>query len=65
MKITKDTQIGELLDKEGEKAAEILMKAGLSCVGCPMSRMESIEDGCLGHGMSKKQIKDLVEELNK
>jgi len=64
MKITKKTQIGQVLLKKSE-AAEILMDAGMGCVGCPMAQMESLEDGCLAHGMSKKDIDKLVERLNK
>jgi hybrid cluster-associated redox disulfide protein len=65
MKITKNTSIGEVLEGKGEKAAKVLMEAGMGCVGCPMSQMESLEDGCRGHGMNKKEIEDVVKELNK
>jgi len=64
MKITKKTKMSELLQKKPE-AAEILFKAGLSCVGCPMAMQETIEQGCLAHGMSKKEIDKLIEKLNK
>ena len=64
MKITKKTKIGELLSDD-PKNAELLMGAGMGCIHCPMSQMESIEEGCAAHGMSKKQIEKLIEELNK
>ncbi len=64
MKITKDTKIGELLEKKPE-AAQLLMDAGMGCVGCPMAQMESIEDGCLAHGVDEKDIEKLVGKLNK
>ena len=64
MKITKDMTIGEVIEKRGEKAAVLLMEAGMGCVGCPMAQMESLEAGCLGHGLSEKDIKKLVEKLN-
>lgn len=63
MKITPKTKMSELLEKKPE-AAEILFDAGLSCVGCPMAMQETIEQGCLAHGMSKKEIEELVERLN-
>ena len=36
MEISKDMTIGELLEKAPEKA-EILMEAGMHCLGCPAS----------------------------
>ena len=63
MKITKKTKFSEILENN-ENAAEILFKAGLHCVGCPMTAQESLEDGCLTHGMSKEDIDKLVDKLN-
>ena len=63
MKITSKTKINELLNKSPE-AAEILFEAGLTCVGCPMATNETIEQGCLAHGMTKKQINELIKRLN-
>ena len=64
MKITKKTQLNKLL-MEDEKATEILFKAGLTCVGCPMAMQETIEQGCLAHGMNNKKIDELIKKLNK
>ncbi len=64
MKITKKTKLSEVLQKNPE-AATTLFEAGLSCVGCPMAMQETIEQGCLAHGMSKKEIDELVKRLNK
>ncbi|MBT96753.1 MAG: DUF1858 domain-containing protein [Candidatus Pacearchaeota archaeon] len=63
-KITKKTRLGDLL-KTNEKAAEILFESGMSCIGCSMATEETIEQGCLAHGMKKKEIDKLVEKLNK
>ena len=63
-KITKKTKFSKILESRKD-AAEILFKAGLHCVGCPMTAHESLEDGCLTHGMSIKDINKLVEKLNK
>ncbi len=62
-KITGKTLLSEVL-KNNDKAAEILFNAGLYCIGCPMSMQETIEQGCLAHGMSKKQIDELLKKLN-
>lgn len=64
MKITKKTKLSELI-KENPKAAEILFGQGLSCIGCPMAMQETLEQGCLAHGMSKKDIDELIKRLNK
>ena len=41
--ITKQTLIGEMLQMDMGIAA-ILMAAGMHCVGCPSSAMESLEE---------------------
>ena len=64
MKITGKTKLSVLLGKNS-KAAEILFEAGLLCVGCPMAMNETIEQGCLAHGMTKKQIDELIKRLNR
>lgn len=62
--VTEDTLIGELIKNKPE-AIELLFKSGLQCIGCSMSQMESIKQGCIVHGMSKKEIKKLIEDINK
>ena len=71
MKIQKDkkqispsTNLNEILEIN-PNAGEILFDAGMHCLGCGMSQMENLEQGCLAHGMSKKEIKKLGERLNK
>ena len=61
MKINKDMKIGELLEQAPEKA-EILMDAGMHCLGCPASQAETLEEACEVHGID---VNELVEELNK
>lgn len=63
MKITKKTKLGEIARKD-DKAAEILMKEGMSCFGCPMAMEETLEDGCIAHGMTKEEIDKLLKKLN-
>lgn len=63
MKITKDTTLGEVLDKY-EKAKDVLMGFGMHCFSCPMSRMETIEEACMVHGLDVEFVlKKLKEDL--
>ena len=58
--ITKEMIIGEIVEK-GEKYVEILLNAGMHCLGCPAARGESLEEACAVHGID---VDALVEELN-
>jgi hybrid cluster-associated redox disulfide protein len=64
MKITSKTKISEAL-RVNPKAIEILFNEGMSCIGCPMAQMETLEDGCKAHGMSDEKINELLKKLNK
>ncbi len=59
--IDKNTKIGELLEMAPEKA-DILLNAGMHCLGCPASQAETLEEACEVHGID---VDELVEELNK
>ena len=59
--IDKTMKIGELLEKSPEKA-EILLNAGMHCLGCPASQMETLEEACAVHGID---VEELVANLNK
>ncbi len=58
--ITKDMLIGETLDQYPE-LAQFFLAIGMHCLGCPMSRGESIEDACAVHGVD---VNELLEKLN-
>ena len=60
MKITKNIKIGELLQMAPEKA-DILLEAGMHCLGCPASQAETLEEACEVHGIN---VDELVERLN-
>jgi hybrid cluster-associated redox disulfide protein len=62
--ISKEMTFAELLENNPE-SANILFESGLHCIGCGGAMYESIEQGCLMHGFSKKQIDDLIKKLNK
>ena len=59
--IDKNTLLGELLDKAPEKA-DILLNAGMHCLGCPASQAETLEEACSVHGID---VEELLTELNK
>ncbi len=61
--ITKDMTIEELVRTKPE-AVGLLLEAGMHCIGCMMSQMESIEQGCLAHGMTKKEVAELIKKIN-
>ena len=62
-KITKDMGIHDIVSLD-PRLAEILLEAGLGCAGCGASSFETLEMGCLGHGMNQKQVNALVKMLN-
>ena len=49
-KVTKDMLIGQLITLD-PNIAPILMRAGMHCLGCPSSQMETIEEAALVHGI--------------
>lgn len=59
-KITKDMTFFEVMEKN-PKAGFILMERGLMCGGCAMAQFETIEEGCLLHGIDVNKI---IKELN-
>ena len=62
-KITKDTTIGEIVEKYPQ-AVETLMSYGVHCVGCHVSPFESLEMGFKGHGIDDSTIEEAVKKLN-
>lgn len=60
MVVTKETVIGDILDFDPE-CGQFFLDIGMHCLGCPMSRGESVEMACAVHGTDADA---LVEELN-
>lgn len=58
--INADTKIGELLEMAPEKA-NILLEAGMHCLGCMAAAEETLEEACAVHGID---VDELVEKLN-
>ena len=62
MKITKKTKLVKLANNV--ETVEILTDIGLHWIGCFASQFETLEQGCKGHGMSDKEIDELIKRLN-
>lgn len=58
--VNKEMIIGEILQLD-RGVAPILMQAGMHCLGCPSSQMESLEDACAVHGLN---VDTLIEQIN-
>ncbi len=58
--IEKTTKIGDLLEQFPDKA-DILLEAGMHCLGCPASQAETLEEACAVHGID---VDELVAKLN-
>ena len=63
-KITGKTKLYKVMDIN-PNAGEILFESGMHCIGCAMASGETLEQGCAAHGMSKKEIDELIKKLNK
>ena len=61
MTINKNMTIGELL-LTNDLIAPILMRAGMHCLGCPSSQMESLSDACAVHGISADALLAAINE---
>ena len=59
-KVSKDMLIGQLLQIDAN-IAPILMRAGMHCLGCPSSQMESLEEAAMVHGLD---VDVLVSQIN-
>ena len=60
MKIDKTMLIGELVHMD-ELIPQMLMAAGMHCLGCPSSQMETVEEASMVHGIDPDA---LVKEIN-
>ncbi|HRX57517.1 MAG TPA: DUF1858 domain-containing protein [Eubacteriales bacterium] len=60
MQATKDMLIQQVIELD-EGTAEILMNAGMHCLGCAMAHGESIEQACAVHGID---VDTLIGQIN-
>jgi len=59
--ITKEMTIREVLQKD-PKTADVFMKYGMHCLGCPSATGESVAQAAMVHGID---VDKLMEDLNK
>ena len=59
-KITKDMIVSEVLDLD-DRLQYVLLGFGLSCFGCPLSKLETLEDASKTHDLD---LEVLLEQLN-
>ena len=60
MLATKDMTIQKVIELD-EGTADILMNAGMHCLGCAMAHGETIEQACAVHGIN---VDALIGEIN-
>ena len=61
MQINKDMLIGELVVMD-ELIPQMLMGAGMHCLGCPSSQMESLEEASMVHGIDCDRLVGAINE---
>ena len=61
--VTGDWTVSDIVARYPQ-ATEVMAEYGLHCFGCAANTLESLEEGCLGHGFSEDDISDLVEDIN-
>lgn len=65
LRITKKIKIAKLMASKPCLHQVLVEKYGMHCFGCTFSTLETLEQGAKAHGMSNKQIKKMVKELNR
>ena len=64
-KISKKMSFSQLI-YEYPEATEVLLENGMHCFGCAMASFETLEQGCLAHGIdADRVVKELNKNLNK
>lgn len=58
--VSADWTIGEILKSHPENA-EVLLAAGMHCLGCPSSQMETLAEACMVHGLEVDVILDQLQ----
>jgi len=62
--ITKTTKLIDIVAQFPQAVELLVEKYHFHCFGCAMAPYETLEQGAQVHGMGKKEIESLVEELN-
>ena len=61
MEITKKTTFGEMLSYD-YSLGELLLSAGMHCAFCPGHAYETLEEGCLVHGIDPDDMIATIQE---
>lgn len=62
MTITKDMTIGEIL-RVNMNVAQILLEAGMHCLGCPSAQGETLEEAAMVHGLDIDVLMEKIAAL--
>lgn len=65
IKIDPKIPISDLTEQYPEVIDILIYDYGLHCVGCIIAEYESLEEGAQAHGLSKKEFKNLLRDINK
>lgn len=60
MEFNKNMLVGDVI-RADNRTVDVLLEMGLSCVGCPGSQMESLEEAAMVHGID---IEVMLKKLN-
>lgn len=60
MVVTKDMLIGDII-KNYPGAIDVLLKAGMNCIGCHVATWETLEQAAQAH---KLDVEELLKNLN-
>ena len=60
MKFSKDSKLTDIIENAPDKI-EILLEAGMHCIGCMAAQFETLEEACSVHGID---VEEIVEKLN-
>lgn len=59
--VTKNMTIGEILVSAPD-CIPILIEAGMHCLGCPASQMETLEEAAEVHGIDIDSLMEAIEK---
>lgn len=61
--ITLDMTIGDVIQNY-PSVVEILLGAGVHCVGCHVAHWETLEQGLSGHGKTEEEVNSILKAMN-
>ena len=66
MNISKELTMGELLRSAQdngvyEAVVNVLLSAGMHCIGCPSHQFETLEEACYVHGIDSAELVSKLE----